>query len=474
MTYDTRHLGCLARRLALLVLGAGLGLSAFGQALPTPAQAGVQSLFSAATRLTTATATAANGYWVPSVDGAGFRVGVTTAVAGPYGKATNAAAFASVSGSAARTFAARALALAPPVALAITLYSVYDAYRVKPDGNGGLLFDPGQQGVPGTGYDWFDPGDGFTIRYSSLSAAMNVQLKRLGQNGTCRVLNSDGSTGTRSYHFYSTPAFPGGTNPPGYWDWYAYCGDGTPPGDGSETVRSFRSDPKTVDTCTSGAMGPDGLCPSGNFQPISPEAAGDKVAPVAPGDFLPALDDALNTGLDLPLPAGLQGFDTSIPLSPASLEGPVSTVSGPNGNRESTVSSTGEVVPGRAEIKWPETTVTTGTDANGNPIPTETTTESGDPEPEPDPCEADPKRLGCIKLGEAPGDVVPKKTVNVDYAAESVSLGSGCPGNVALARGYSFDFTPTCNGVSLMRPVFIACAAFAAALIVIGALRGTS
>jgi len=140
-----------------------------------------------------------------------------------------------------------------------------------------------------------------------------------------------------------------------------------------------------------------------------------------------------------------------------------------------------EVSPIPSTPIWSDATINTGTAKVDNPDteaiegPSDVSgggaaVESKDDEPV-DPCEIDPERLGCIKLGEAPSDEVPKSTQNVTFSAESVDLPSGCPAPLDIGHGRSLSYASACEAAETARPFVVALASLSALLLVAATVR---
>jgi hypothetical protein len=103
-------------------------------------------------------------------------------------------------------------------------------------------------------------------------------------------------------------------------------------------------------------------------------------------------------------------------------------------------------------------TETTGQDAKSPPA-----------EPPKDPCDANPDRLGCMTAGTpAKQDELSKETKNVTVDPVTFAPGGACPAPLsftAFARSYAFQYTPLCNQLAKVAPLFMALAAFVAAWI---------
>jgi hypothetical protein len=100
------------------------------------------------------------------------------------------------------------------------------------------------------------------------------------------------------------------------------------------------------------------------------------------------------------------------------------------------------------------------------------------PDPNPDPCDLHPERAGCAGMDDVPDQELENKDVPVSVSSWGSWGGSGsCPAPAQasfLGRPLSFSYAPTCQFLTGVRPVVIASAWLAAALIVIGAFKESS
>jgi hypothetical protein len=157
--------------------------------------------------------------------------------------------------------------------------------------------------------------------------------------------------------------------------------------------------------------------------------------------------------------------DPATVTGPASIVGSTTTTTTPTGTETRTTEYMFDYGPDR--VTWGR--VETGTDSSGNTSST-TTTGTDNAEDGPGLCELYPDILACAKLGEAPDDVVPTATREVDF--EPVDLGSsGCPGPIDLGDGQTFSYEPLCDNLQMVRPLIIAVGFVMAALIIVNALR---
>jgi hypothetical protein len=167
---------------------------------------------------------------------------------------------------------------------------------------------------------------------------------------------------------------------------------------------------------------------------------------------------------------------------PSSVAGPSSTEVTPAQNgqpaKSVTTASNYNCVYVMADVTCNEvktaTTAVTSIDGQGNPTTvttaTTTTAEPAKP-PEPvDPCDANPSRVGCLKI-DVPTDEVPKKTVTITWAEENLGFGAGsCPAPftfTTLLGTHSLNLAQYCDAITAyVRPLVIAFSLLAAFFII--------
>lgn len=218
------------------------------------------------------------------------------------------------------------------------------------------------------------------------------------------------------------------------------------------------------------APGADGKCRTarGNHVPATEGDATDKWAASPPPG--PAIEqtakDAVGAGEQLPGEVSSEG-----PASQTGQPSQTTTTSG-TGTTTTTTTNTYNYHYGGDKITYTTITNTTVTNNAGDVISsTETTTPPAPQDDEKDPCAAAPDRLGCIKLGQAPTDQIPKTSREVSYEQVDVGGMSGCPAPVGLPGGKQISYQVLCDGLVQARPLVIAIGLFIAAGIVAAALR---
>jgi hypothetical protein len=417
------------------------------------------------------------------------------ALAGPNGARLASELDVFVGARAVGTIAARVL---PLVGTALLIYEVYDALRVRPSpgGGGGIEWDSGVEPVTDNTvqfdlplFDFYGnatqvPAYGHAAACSRVAQNTRNILSYQAQGGSftsVRVTNCTATGVSVAIGLVITQ-----TNNP--------CN-----GTNCTTTQYQNSTASGVvgtgricaprPGVSGGVIGVDGKCPSGTYQPVTPEQAAEFLVGAPVGslqvDYAGMLREAAGLG-----PQTLPGTGVTAEIVPTN---PAPHV---NGQTTSTTDSDGVVTetatgwdfsrdPLRKDQgQWTQTTTTTRRDRNGNPLPGGGTTTTAPPQIAPgttpapeagaDPCAADPGRLGCIGLGTAPTDRVPTETRALAWQAEDVNLASACPAPITLPQGNVLSFQPTCDAFTSARPVVLAAAAFTALMIVVFALRGGS
>jgi hypothetical protein len=410
----------------------------------------------------------------------GARVADTAALSTPKGGTINATATATISPVELALGVATCLGRGAPLCVAGTAAGMlFDAYRIKPDGAGGLTSDPGTppvnetQTVYAASVDCYNMG-GCTATQGSqhYTAYFASQAEALAALPATMYSYGAGQTVTK--------AVTGG--PP--WTCRYNYGDGSL----ARSCGVTNGEPQQVSGCPASTdptnpaynvpagspIGADGKCPTAryNHAPITPQAAAQKYAPSGgdPGaQGLQAIKDAVASGIEFPVSAPL-----SLTGPAASSGAPVvKSTTGPNGTTTTTTTTTNNYNYNNSTstITY-NTSVTTSTSVNGAPptVETETTTA---PEPESE-CVKHPDTVGCTPMGDAPTDEVPRANSTLVFSAESVALPVACPAPYPLGNGTSFDFVYLCEVATLSRPVVIALAALSAALLCLAAIRGGS
>lgn len=414
-------------------------------------------------------------YTVHPGPGGGARAVGGAFITGPGGRTVPADLAVNFTRRATLNVAARALSAAVPVLGAgVLIYDVYDALRVKPDGQGGLDWDPGASQVPKTQYcatsSNFMSGVGYHVQGTfcggspaaagaAICANANLQKPSLA----CTVVGTGPSsaqirTDLGGYFSYGTINFT--------------------------TSQALGCNPLLNGNAAE--LGPDGLCESDYpRQPIEAPFAAEKVLNAT--DYANSLDyeNLLRDSIGLgpvtipPAPEAVQEVPASgVP----SIAGPVTTTQHANGTTETATGWNFARDPLRKNTgKWNPTTTTTEKDVNGNPVGTPTTTTTTTPDGEGttdpnDPCTSDPSRLGCIGAGEVedmdlPGEERPFQVSTQSGWGASDGACPAPPVVVVFGRSLTFDNAILCTFLAGIRFALLAVAGLVAARIVLGGFK---
>lgn len=394
----------------------------------------------------------------------------------------------------------RCLAMANPAcAIGSAAYTIYSAYRVTPDGAGGLLWDPGieEEQVPSY-YCQAREGDAASGRSGpsldqacAASAGAAAWQRNVTTNGvqgvertTYQVSGCSGSGASRTCTIETRRTY---AYPP---DMCTICTKDTGwlpagsriagnPSNQPQCPASIDASNPAYNIPAGSPKGFDGRCPTAryNHQPRTPQAVGDLWNDYPPENIPQAIDatkDALKGGFDVPAePAGITGpgSQTGTPTS--------SSTTGPNGTTTTQKTPTytynyGGSTSNQITYQTTYTTVVT-TCAGAGSCSTTTTTETPDapaPQDPEDPCTANPTRVGCTPMGDAPTGEIPKKTEPaLTFESEAVSLAVGCPAPYPLGNGHSFDYGPICEVATIVKPAVVGLGLFSAALMCLMAVR---
>lgn len=448
-----RVLGQSRRALVGGLLAGACGLVA-AQAQPNGVTSTVSGL---TTRINTPSA---NGYWIPQVDGQNFRFGTTAPVGAPGGKAANATLRAGVSRALVGKFMAGALKALPIVGTGVALWELYDLVRVRPNGAGGLAYDEGVAPQPTVQVQWCFAGTEVCV---ATLGELLVVFKEQVPTVSCGAV--EGSVPSQARITFQNANEAGLQR-------YHVC-----PGAGEQIDGGTLAQRRETEAfgCAPGPggvtpqPGADGRCPTGEYAPITEEDAAEKLDPLPSGDWIPAIEDALDRApLPLPTPAEITE------VAPNPVPGPTSVTTGPNGIKETETEYVPQ--PGAGRIDWKERETTTTTDPNGN-VTEETTETGGREDDQKDPCETRPNTIGCIELGDPPVDelVLQDRQVSITpmsgWGADNASCPTGQTFTV-MGHSYSLSYEPLCQFSGAMRAVVLAGAWIAAAFIVLGIRSG--
>lgn len=141
-----------------------------------------------------------------------------------------------------------------------------------------------------------------------------------------------------------------------------------------------------------------------------------------------------------------------------------------------TPTTTGTTV-GDSATQYKTSTVTTVTTINNttNQITNQTTTQDAPAKPDPsDPCRDNPNRAGCVDLGQPPSsEALPRIEVPITFSPINFASSAGCPAPITFEMYgmRSISYQPMCDLMTTLRPLFLACAAAACALIFMEGLK---
>lgn len=417
-------------------------------------------------------ATHATSAWSVDPNGVnGVKVGRNFTAPAPGGRNAAARAAVALTNRSALMWAARGLAMGSGyLAAGMLLYDLYDNLRVRADGQGGLVWDPG-----------VDPTQQMALQFASDPGAS--------------MWAPEASSVEQEWRSYSMSQCANG----GYSNCQVQCGvtiAPVPGGAAGEVTCSGRSGvfqgvaynfpntkypiysrqglaPAACPTVGGQAVpiGIDGKCPSGQFgEPITWEQAADRAVEFntpAPEDLAEIVSQALDQG-PMEIPAG--GLEIEEVTSP--VVGPSTTTTSSDGStvQEAVKWDWSRDPLRKDEGTWNEKKTTTTTDPQGNTTTTETTTEGETAEDQDEACAQNPDRVGCAELGEPPTDQPEWQTVNVEYSPDDLGFGSGCPGQqswVVFGMTLTWGYQPICDVAPFIRFALIAFAVLGAMGIVV-------
>lgn len=453
--------------------------------------------------------------WSAAVGGA-MTAADSVAVAGPAGALNVVARTAITAAEAGRVIAAALVSPQFAVAsvAAAALFSVYRCYNPSsvPGSVVGPAFldcDPGQAPLTSTGtrYCWAVSGcyigagtnqaapwsatstdaANLAVAYQNTQAPLNPASESCANvtytySPTFSLKTAPGANGgsfviLRTTNLPDTPCRPGGA---------------TVLADVNGTIAQLTN--VTVTTCPAstdalnpaynvpagGPVGVDGKCATAryNHSPTTPTQAGTKLAAYPPDagtwsvpgatgtgatNYPKAISDAVAAGQK---PSGIPQTITG----PATQTGaPTTTTNTPAGGSPTTTTTTPTY-----NYTYNNTTInysTTTTTNNGGSTMTTTTPSTGSTElPDPkDPCAANPERIGCLKIGEAPQkEELPAEDVPATYTPTSFASPAACPAPIAftvIGRSFNVSYSPLCDVLGVVRLMFLATGALAAAFI---------
>lgn len=408
--------------------------------------------------------------------GGGVKVSDSVKVNTSRGPIT-ATATRAVSASAIARGAAVAGRALPYVGAAITVgqaaYEIYDLLddnRIRPDGNGNLMHDPGVPTAEFEGMCWSYAGN----CYLSPSEA-----------GAAFVAYSNANPPTPDTSFTL-----GGCSidAPGV----AHCDyTATAPNYSANLGMSIPGQLKKQRNCppppaSTGQIAKDGKCPTGEYTvPLADDEVTDIVEKDVKGkpDRVPLVVDLLARGIGLDSqPTVVSGPASATGTPPA----PV-VVNTPAGPETTTESPTVKLRYRSPDISWEPEVITTRRPGPNPGDPDEVTDEKTGDDPSadpgvsqaPDPCLANPKRAGCSELGDVEDPPWAPVEKPIELVAESPwgSDDASCPPprilNIA-GQQIPMEWTLWCQLFAGIRYAIVAGAWIAAILIFLGGKGGES
>lgn len=133
--------------------------------------------------------------------------------------------------------------------------------------------------------------------------------------------------------------------------------------------------------------------------------------------------------------------------------------------------STGQTVPSVTSNTSTSTVTTITNNTTNNVVSNTTSTTNANPDKPVDPCDANPDRIGCLKI-DTPDGEIPKSSKTITYSSENIFGSGSCPANLTANIGTLgktvtvWDWQKTCEYSLPLRALIMALAGFAAFLIV--------
>jgi hypothetical protein len=355
-----------------------------------------------------------------------------------------------------------------PVAAAVAAKELWDEVRARPH--------PGDPNVID-----MDPGQGRELQY-----IYEVQQR----SGPAQYGSNPGACAGAMSDIQSTPGMPGGRT----WSYRSY------PDGQCEVIRTYFEGgqlleyqsytigiarkqelvcPEVVSVTNSGSvpwnapLGPDGKCPTGNYQQSTRAAlaASLLLLPSTQEKAPKVVAEAMDAGQDLtadaePLNGTLSG--------PAQSSGTptTSTTTTPEGVTSNSTSTPVSNISYLNNTYNTTTTVVNTTNNAGAVTTTVTTGAAADPGKTD--CEKFPDAVGCAKFGELPKDDPKWTDKPIVYAEDSLGLPSGCPPDRHFPlRGWDLvlRYGPLCDVAPTIKSGLVALTALGCMLMVLGALK---
>lgn len=388
--------------------------------------------------------------------------------------------------------AAAARCLGNPICVAAStvgaavLSDAWDRLRVKPDGAGGLLHDPGTVEETVIATVWCHPSGNYGC-HSSLQAAGNAVAAAFNAGRTESVCYKNGSQAPENTFrmVYNTFFTPTGANT-GRLDTTVFntacqqvVSEGSNTTYGVNQAQTTRC-PASIDALNpaynvpaGGAKGADGKCPTAryNHAPITPTAAGDLFNQYPPNNPVNAADVATKGGESIAADwGGITG--------PASQVGTPTTTTTTNPNGTTTTQTTTPTYNynyGSDSITY-SISNTTITNNAGDVTTTTTTVNPSNPQQDPEnPCVQNPDASGCAPLGTPGAEPQPQRTTQgISYVPEVFATGTCPPPEAFSVFGWSnsISYEPLCSAAQTwVRGIVLLLATAVGALVFIGGLK---
>jgi hypothetical protein len=390
-------------------------------------------------------------------------------ILGPAGKSVPGTLSVNIPRAAAFSIASRALATAiPAVGVGSIIWEVWKQTRMKPNGAGAVLHDPGLPLGPETQYCSSASGTQYCGTRESVAAQTAGRLNTTSSNGGQYTFTAGGCEPIPGRcAILQINNFNNGMVD--VWGMISF------------TEETTQACPIVLieGTLRRGSIGWDGRCESGSYsQPMSAQEAADMAFAATQSaqiDSAAMLREVLGFS-DGPIPATT--YDQALDDAPKTIQGPTTTTTAPDGTVTETATGWNfrkdPVVRNSGE--WLETKTVTTKNSAGQTTGTTTTTQEPNGTQDPtDPCVSNPGRLGCANLGEVPpAEPLPRE--EFPSAAPSVPFTSaaGCPTLPAFTvygQTFSINTAPLCDLMSTLRPLFLAIGAAAAAFIFMQGFR---
>lgn len=460
------HLGRLGRLGALVCL-AGLGLKA-------EAFVGVESEY-VGTKVVN-TAAKVDAAWAASNAGSGTAsLAKDFAMRAPGGRSV--ATRYVVGALAAEATAGVAASILPTVGLVVgvgsVLYDVYQANRVRADGNGGIVGDLGR-GAETVQSVKCGPDATASWGMSPL-AACQPQLEKI--KAQWQASSTAGTVVWQTQPSCTSGTESAGTcsgtlSVPAYGTAYASVSWSR----ANQTQCPAYTDSLGVSHPAGEPKLTNGQCPSGVYSPMTVAEAEARLREnwqsTVTVDMKSIWDEILGRTSSVDVPASA----THTVETPSAVAGPVTVTQNSDGT--STTEAVGwsfsRISDGlrNKDFNVMETKTTTVKDGAGNVVSQKTTGTTGQTAGDVNKgCDLNPGSLGCIGLGEVPTDQVPKSSKALSWESSVLGLPVGCPADWRAA-GLLFSYQSTCDTALKMKPFILAGAAFAALMIVLATLRG--